>query len=71
VKAPLKVQRPFYPEGPDVCHSVALHTPGGVVGGERLCFDFHLEPNAQAFITTAAADTKTRNPIHLTMPLEM
>ncbi len=55
VKAPLKVQRPFYPEGPDVCHSVVLHTAGGVVGGDRLSIDFNLEPNAHALITTAAA----------------
>ena len=55
MKAPLKVQRPFYPEGPGVCHSVVLHTAGGVVGGDRLSLDFHLELNAQALITTAAA----------------
>lgn len=55
VKAPLKVQRPFYPEGSDVCHSVVLHTAGGIVGGDRLSLNFHLEPNAIALITTAAA----------------
>ena len=54
-QAPLKVQRPFYPEGPGVCHSVVLHTAGGVVGGDRLSLDFHLEPNAIALITTSAA----------------
>src|SRR4028118_967446 len=55
VQAPLKVQRPFYPEGSEVCHSVVLHTAGGVVGGDRNSLDLHLEPNAQALITTAAA----------------
>lgn len=55
VKAPLKVQRPFYPEGPGVCHSVVLHTAGGVVGGDRLSINCQLEPNAQTLITTAAA----------------
>jgi urease accessory protein len=54
-QAPLKVQRPFYPEGEKVCHSVILHTAGGVVGSDRLSLDFHLQPHAQALITTAAA----------------
>ncbi|MBH8577738.1 urease accessory protein UreD [Nostocaceae cyanobacterium CENA369] len=54
-QAPLKVQRPFYPEGKQVCHSVILHTAGGVVGGDRLSLNFHLQPHAQALITTAAA----------------
>lgn len=61
VKAPLKVQRPFYPEGPLVCHSVVLHTAGGVVGGDRLSLNFHLEPNAHALITTAAASKVYRS----------
>ncbi|HYW21723.1 MAG TPA: urease accessory protein UreD [Nodularia sp. (in: cyanobacteria)] len=54
-QAPLKVQRPFYPEGAKVCHSVMLHTAGGVVGGDRLSSNIHLQANAQALITTAAA----------------
>ncbi len=55
VQAPLKVQRPFYPEGAEVCHGVMLHTAGGVVGGDRLSFNIHLHPQAQALLTTAAA----------------
>ncbi|MGA7932960.1 MAG: urease accessory protein UreD [Kovacikia sp.] len=54
-QAPLKLQRPFYPEGPAVCHSVILHTAGGVVGGDRLSLDVQLQPHTQALITTAAA----------------
>lgn len=54
VKAPLKVQRPFYPEG-GICHSVVLHTAGGTVGGDRNSLSFHLQPNAQTLITTATA----------------
>ncbi|MBD2665808.1 urease accessory protein UreD [Richelia sinica FACHB-800] len=54
-QAPLKIQRPFYPEGEEVCHSIILHTAGGVVGGDRLSCDIHLQNHAQAFITTAAA----------------
>jgi urease accessory protein len=55
VKAPLKVQRLLYPEGEEVCHSIVLHTAGGIVGGDRLSYDFHLQPDAQALITTPAA----------------
>lgn len=54
-QAPLKVQRPFYPEGEKVCHSVILHTAGGMVGGDRLSSNIHLQPQAQTLITTAAA----------------
>lgn len=52
--SPLKVQRPFYPEG-EVCHSVILHTSGGMVGGDRLEIDVHLQPQAHVLLTTAAA----------------
>lgn len=54
-QAPLKLQRPFYPEGQGVCQSVVLHTAGGMVGGDRLTYDIHLNPDAHALITTAAA----------------
>ncbi|MGK7888650.1 MAG: urease accessory protein UreD [Leptolyngbyaceae cyanobacterium] len=53
--APLKVQRPFYPEGPSVCHSVIVHTAGGMVGGDRLSLSLQAHPNARALITTPAA----------------
>ncbi len=55
VQAPLKVQRPFYPEGDAICHSVMLHTAGGIVGGDRLSIAVQVEPNAQALLTNAAA----------------
>jgi urease accessory protein len=54
-QAPLKLQRPFYPEGKEFCHSVVLHTAGGIVGGDRLTQKIHLQPHTQGMITTAAA----------------
>lgn len=54
-QAPLKVQRSFYPEGSAVCHSVVLHTAGGMVGGDSLSQTIHLSPHAHALITTTAA----------------
>lgn len=55
VQAPLKVQRPFYPEGDAICHSVMLHTAGGIVGGDRLAVQVAVQPQAQALVTSAAA----------------
>jgi urease accessory protein len=55
MQAPLKIQRPFYPEGKSICHGVMLHTAGGIVGGDRLSTQIRLHPNAQVLLTTAAA----------------
>ncbi|MEA5570189.1 urease accessory protein UreD [Calothrix sp. UHCC 0171] len=54
-QAPLNIQRPFYPEGKSICHSVILHTAGGIVGGDKLSSSFCLQEDSQALITTAAA----------------
>jgi urease accessory protein len=54
-QAPLKIQRPFYPEGETICHSVLLHTAGGMVGGDRLSQTINLQPETHSLITTTAA----------------
>lgn len=59
--APLRLQRPFYPEGDAVCHSVIVHTAGGIVGGDRLTLALKLEPHSRALVTTAAANKVYRS----------
>ncbi len=54
-QAPLRLQRPHYPEGPEICYSTIVHTAGGMVGGDELEQQIHLHPNSQVFITTPAA----------------
>jgi urease accessory protein len=49
------VQRPFFPEGPGVCHVYVLHPPGGIVGGDRLRVTADVEAGAHALLTTPAA----------------
>jgi urease accessory protein len=52
---PLLVQKPFYPEGPRVCHSTLVHPPGGIAGGDLLELNVEVEPGAHAVITTPGA----------------
>ena len=54
-EGPLRVQRPFYPEGPGLCHVYVLHPPGGLVGGDGLRLDMEVAPGARALVTTPGA----------------
>ena len=54
-QAPWKIQRPFYPEGSKICHCVAVHTAGGMVGGDRLMAEWELQPQTQVLMTTPTA----------------
>lgn len=62
-QAPLNLQRPFYPEGP-VCHSVMMHTAGGMVGGDRLSINVTLQPQAHVLLTTTSAGKVYRSNGH-------
>jgi urease accessory protein len=54
-RGPLRVQRPFYPEGPEVCHLCLLHPPGGLVPGDELDIELTVGRRARALVTTPAA----------------
>ena len=58
---PLRVQRPFYPEGKDLIHLYLLHPPGGLVGGDELNIKLHLGPNSHGLLTTPSAGKIYRN----------
>ncbi|HEY9762169.1 MAG TPA: urease accessory protein UreD [Trichocoleus sp.] len=55
-QAPLKLQRPLYPEGEEICHSILVHTAGGMAAGDSLETTVGMEPGSRALVTTAAAN---------------
>lgn len=53
-EGPLRVQRPLYPEGA-VNHTLLLHPPAGLVGGDRLSLDVRVAAGAHVLQTTPGA----------------
>ncbi|WFM69910.1 urease accessory protein UreD [Halomonas sp. CKK8] len=62
---PLRVQRPFHPEGrPGACHVYLLHPPGGLVSGDALSITAGVGAKAHALLTTPAANRLYRADSH-------
>jgi len=52
---PLRVLKSLFPEGSEVCHTVIVHPPGGIVGGDTLSVDLDVAADAHALVTTPGA----------------
>ena len=54
-EGPLVVQKALYPDGPQRCHAIVVHPPGGIAGGDELHLQTRVEREASALLTTPGA----------------
>ncbi len=68
---PLAVQKALYPEGPGVCHTLILHPPGGIVGGDTIAVEVKLNAGSHVLITKPGAGKWYRSAMVATQRLDV
>lgn len=54
-EGPLRVMQSLYPEAGGVCHTVLVHPPSGLTGGDTLDVRLHLKNGTHSLLTTPGA----------------
>ena len=54
-EGPLRVQKALFPEGNDICHSIIIHPPAGIAGGDVLEIDVFVGTECHTVLSTPSA----------------